>query len=135
MRFKGGSFLFTRCHSDLATVGGHDSFGNEKPKVEPGLLALDLILILPAWQRVKNGGDNIGGNSAFIMNGQDHFLTRPFRRNVNRRGLQSVQDRTTINRAPCRSSGQEPSMPLKNSRSGKRQPLSCGEFFIKMYRL
>src|ERR1035437_619754 len=93
MHSKGGSFLFTRCHGDLAAVGGHDSFGNEKPEVERGLLALDPILILPPWQRVKNRGDSIGGNSAFIMNGQDSFLPRPFRRDVDGRGLQSAQDR------------------------------------------
>src|ERR1022692_3115681 len=92
MRSKGGSFLFTRCHGDLAAVGGHDSFGNEKPEVERGILALDPILILPAWQRVKNSGDSIGGNSAFIVNVQDYFPTRAFRRNGNRRGLQRVQD-------------------------------------------
>src|SRR5208283_5001092 len=93
MRCKGGSFLFTRRHGDLAAVGGHDSFGNEKPEVKPGLLALDRIRILPEWQRVKNSGDGFGRNSAFSMNGKDYFVTRAFRRNVNRRGPRSVQDR------------------------------------------
>src|ERR1039457_1142752 len=93
MNRKRCSFFFTRCHRDLAAVGGHDFFGNEKPEVEPGLLTLDLILLLPPWQRVENSGDSIGGNSAFIMNGQDYFPTLAFRRNGNRRGLQSVQDR------------------------------------------
>src|ERR1035438_3226054 len=95
MRCKGGSFLFTRCHGDLAAVSGHDSFGNEKPEVEPGLLvlALDRILILTARHRVENGGDGVGGNSALGMNGKDYFATRAFRRNVNRKGPRSVQDR------------------------------------------
>ena len=53
MRCKGCSFLFTRCHTELAAVGGHDFLGNEKPEAEAGRLALVLILILPACQRVK----------------------------------------------------------------------------------
>ena len=93
MRCKSGSFLFTRCHGDLAAVGGHDSFGNEKSEEEPGILALDRILILTARHRVENGGDRVGGNSTLDMDGKDYFVTRAFRRNVNRRGLQSVQDR------------------------------------------
>src|ERR1039458_10457376 len=101
MRRKGGSFLFSRCHSDLAAVGGDDCFGNEQPEVERGILASDPILILPAWQRVKDSGDSLGANSAFIMNAQDYFRARAFRPNGNRRGLQRVQ----IGRASRRERG------------------------------
>src|ERR1017187_1136719 len=93
MRCKGGSFLFTRCHGDLAAVGGHDSFGNEKPEVEPGLLALDRILILTARHRVENAGDGVGGNSALGMNGKDYFATRAFRRPGHGKGPRAVEDR------------------------------------------
>src|ERR1022692_1689947 len=124
MRSKGGSFLFTRCHGDLAPVGGHDSFGNEKPEVEPGLLALDRILILTARHRVENGGDGVGGNSVLGMNGKDYFATRAFRRNVNRKGPRTVQIDPRL--SPQRQSQRSSNRAGPRGRSGLTKPARRG---------